>query len=120
MPVIGVDGPLDVSIGQAYVRIELRRVQHLLFWHLDRPLPPGSPLRSQPCTSAYEIFGRRRVPPHFLFARLCCRRRRARACPANSLLGASLFRLTSLSWSAAGHFPSHASFGRSPFLTASQ
>src|SRR5215207_9818381 len=36
MPVIGVDGPLDVSIGHAYVRIELRRVQHLLFWHRDR------------------------------------------------------------------------------------
>src|SRR5215217_9664535 len=36
MPVIGVDGPLDVSIGHASVRIELRRVQHLLFWHHDR------------------------------------------------------------------------------------
>src|SRR5215217_8030991 len=34
MPVIGVDGPLDVSIGHAYVRIELRRVQHLLFAHV--------------------------------------------------------------------------------------
>src|SRR5919112_6670460 len=37
MPIIGVDGALDVSIGHdADARIELRRVQHLLFWHLDR------------------------------------------------------------------------------------
>src|SRR5215207_9662270 len=36
MPVIGVDGPLEVPSGYANVLIKLWRVQHLLFWYRDR------------------------------------------------------------------------------------
>src|SRR5215212_8915160 len=36
MPVIGVDSALEVGSGYANVKIKLRRVQHLLFWHRDR------------------------------------------------------------------------------------
>src|SRR5215208_1240148 len=36
MPVIGVDGPLEVPSRYANVLIKLWRVQHLLFWHRDR------------------------------------------------------------------------------------